>query len=493
MADQITIDGTNVDGVDGRTINGQIINQFSSDGLRTIECGLIITGSTSTDLQDKWETAKEALQVRDKRITVTLDTSATNNYEDIFPGDGVTQSNFCWLTIDPTEPSTDTVLYCRLVIAAQQGEFLPTSTSTPSGDNTLPQFKGQIGSYKLTTMYSEARTESRALLINVGTVYDKEAYGPLTINTVESAGGKARFVLASLGGITSFTDDMKLYVSGTTNYNGTHIITSIDVGNLKITTDTTFTATDTGTCLVGEATRPEDVYAEIKTSLLDLVGVDADGDRNATTGLALAGETIDRTNEGLTILLQSEWVEKEYHEAIRGLQIGIERYETPEWHQDAGTRPVVVNAVVVFAVDRDKYGSDNPYPLWNTIRSDVIADIKTNISEGDAEGPWQETIKMDQKTGMVEVGMQFIAKNTDIISFRKVTQEQEELDYVAWRDSQGFDYVQVPPGAKPKIISISVEKVSKSQSVVTIDPPTEAGFKYIDITTQVGSEGPITR
>lgn len=493
MATQITIDGINVGGTGGRTIYGQINNTFDSSGIRVLSCSIMIEGSSASDLQDKWETAKAAFIKKDKRITITLDSSVTNYFEDIFPGDGRTQSCFSYIGMDPDEISTATNLYCTLTIAAQQSEITPPATTSPSNPNKLPQFKGQIGSYKLTTLLNEARIESRALLINIGTVYNKSAYGPFNITSVESAGGKARFILDSVGGITTFTDDMKLYVSGTTNYNGTHIITAIDVGTKKITTDTTWTGTDTGTVLIGEATRPEDVYTEIRSSLLSLIGIDSDGSRNSTTGLVLSGETSDRTNEGIVFLLSSEWVQKDYNDAIRNFQLGIEVTEVPEWNEEAGIKPVLINAVVVFGVDKDVAGTDNPYTMWNTIRGAVITDIKSQISEGTAEGPWTESIKHDKKTGQVEVAMGFIARNTDVVSYKKVTQTQEELDFTTWRDSEGYDHIQMPPGAKPKIVTVSVERVGRNPGGISITPPQESGYTFIEITEQLGIEGPITR
>lgn len=489
MAVSVKIDGVEVNGVDGRRLHGQITDSRSALELREIVVAGLITGSTVTDLQTKWETAKSVCNTINKSAQVSIDSAATNFLEEFFLSDGKTTKIETYISGDISRIGTATTM--PFVLFIRVSEYVATPTGGNAG--VTPRYQGQVGDWRLMTIYNEARVESRVLTISFATLFDDDAYGPFTISSVEDVGGKARFVVTTAP--PAYTVGMKLFVSGSTLYNQTHVVTAVDVGNKKVTVDTAYAGNDTGTALIGEATSPQDVYDTARATLLtDVLGVGTDGTRDSTTGLVLSNETVEVQNDIVNVVLNAEWTEKSYDADVRNLSIAVQRVELPDWPSvNAGPAPVSLGAVVTFSVDKDQAATDNPYPMWATIRASVIADILAAVNDSDAVGPIDEAVSYDKKAGVVAVNLSFLAKNTSIFSYSVVTTVHEELDYVSWKDSEGYDYIQ--HGAEPltKIVAITVTRVATNTSSLDVPPPEESGYRYLIISTEQGDQTPIER
>jgi len=490
MAISYTIDGIELNGVDGRRLHGQIINSRTGSGIRDLSVAGILTGTTTADLQDKWAALKLICNVRDKKITVKIDSTTTNFYEEIFPGDGTTQRTVTFISADESRLGSATTL--PFVVTTVADENIPQVATGGSGNVT--RYQGQVGDWRLTTTYSEARVESRAFIAQFSTVFDKEAYGPFTINSVEDVGGKARFVLATTP--PSFKSGQRIYISGSTLYNGVHDITAVDTGTKKVTTATNYSGSDTGAAIVGEATTPQENYTAVRDSILtERLGTGAGGIRNATTGLVLVGESVGLENDTYTVILNSTWIEKSYNDNIKNISISVSLMEQNDWPNDpsAGAPPKMMNATVTFSVDRVAAGNDNPYSMWNSVRAEVIGDIKSNAGLGDAVGPLDESVTFDKKAGMVTVTMTFLATNITVFRFSRVFHTHEELQYTAWKDSEGYDIVQTAAEPLMKIVSVSVSRVGVGEVSLDVPPPTEPGYTYIEISKDLNLENPIIR
>lgn len=339
MTVSLTIDGVEINGVDGRRLHGQIGNSNIGGHTKELAMSGLITGTDVADLQDKWQTAKDACNTRDKRVAVTITSGETPLLEEFFPGDGKTTGLITYISGDPTRVGSATTMPFTVFVTAS--EVITTPSASGPGEQTQ-EFKGQVGSWRLMKVLSDARTEARVLTISFATLFDKEAYGPFNFSTVVAQGGKARFQFGAgdLAGI-SFKAGQKLFVSASTQYDVTHTITAIDVANDRILTDTTFTGTDSGTALIGEATSPQEVYDASRDDLLVLLGVGADGMRDTTTGMVLVNESVEDQGDLISIVLNAEWVEKSYDDDVRNYQLALNISEIPDWPDDveAGLPP----------------------------------------------------------------------------------------------------------------------------------------------------------
>jgi len=492
MSVSFKIDDVEVNGTGGVRLHGQVADSRTAEGIREIAIAGLLTGSSTTDLQTKWDTLKTTVNTRDKSVQVSVDGTATNYLEEFFLSDGKTTGIVTFVSGDPTRIGTGTSMPIVMYVMAQ--EYVAEAVSGGTAGITS-KYLGQVGDWRLMKIFSDARVESRVLTISFGTLFDKEAYGSYNFTAVSDVGGFAKFTFGSgdMGGIT-FKQGMKLFVSGSTNYNGTWEVTAVDTGADTVTTKAVYSGTDTGAAIIGEATAPTEVYDNARSSLLTLLGVGADGTRDTTTGLVLSGESKEEHNDLIDVVLNAEWTEKNYDGDIRNVQIALQRVEIPDWpSQGAGDPPVSLAVVVTFSVDKDQAGTTDPYPMWATIRNQVLADIKSAAEATDAVGPIDENVSWDKKAGTVAVNLSFIAKNTSVFNYNTVVSTHQELDFVSWKDPDGFDYIQT--GAEPimKIISITVTRVGVGDVELGAPTPVEPGYTFINISDQDGYQTPINR
>lgn len=492
MSVSFKIDGVEINGVGGVRLHGQVADSRTAEGVREVAIAGLLTGSTVTDLQTKWNTLSDTVNTRDKSVQVSIDSTATSYLEEFFLSDGKTTGIVTFVSGDPTRIGTATSMPIMLYVMSQ--EYVAEGVSGGTAGITT-KYLGQVGSWRLMKVFSDARVESRVLTISFGTRFDKTAYGSFNFTAVSDVGGFAKFTFGSgnMSGIT-FKAGMKLFVSGSTNYNGTWEVTAVDTGADTVTTKAVYSGTDTGAALIGEATTPAEVYDSARSSLLTLLGVGVNGTRDTTTGLVLTNESKEETNDLIDVVLNAEWTEKSYDGDIRNVQIALQRVEIPDWPtQGAGDAPVSLAAVVTFSVDKDQAATDDPYPMWATIRSQVLADIKSAGEASGAVGPIDENVGWDKKAGTVAVHLSFIAKNTTVFNYNTVVSTQNELDFVSWSDPEGFDYIQT--GAEPlkKIVSITVTRVGVGDVELGAPTPVEPGYTFINISDQDGYQIPIQR
>jgi len=496
MTVSVTIDSVEINGADGRRLHGQIGDTNIGGTTREVSLSGLLTGTSVEDLQTKWQTAKDACNTRDKHCVISIDGSASGFLEEFFTGDGETTGIITYITGDTTRIGTATSMPFTLFITVTTVITIPSGGGSGAADPVV-EFEGQVGEWRLMKVYSDARTEARILTVTFGLLYDAGAYGPFNFVSVADLAGKADFQFGAgdLTGLT-FKAGQKLIVSASVNYDSTHTITAIDTGTDIISTETTFTSTDTGTASIGESDTPQEVYDAARAGLLSLLGVGADGTRDGTTGLVLTNESVEDSGDVLTTVLNAEWVEKSYDDDIRNFQIAMNTSELPDWPEDteAGDHPMAVSAVVSFSVDKVIATTDDVRAMWTTIRASVIGDIKANANATGVVGPLDEGISWDKKAGTVSVAMSFIAQNATVFAYSRITSTHEELDYNSWKDSDGYDIVQT--GAEPmvKTVSITVTRTGVNVATLTVTPPSAGGgFRYIEVTSDESISNPIDR
>lgn len=494
MTVSITIDSVEINGSDGRRLHGQISDTNIGGTTREVSISGLLTGTDVADLQDKWQTAKDVCNTRDKHCVISIDGTASGFLEEFFTGDGKTTGIITYITGDTTRIGTATTMPFTIFITVSEVITIPTGSGLGA---PVVEFEGQVGEWRLMKVLSDARTESRILTITFGLIYDETALGPFNFVSVANLAGKADFQFGAgdLAGIT-FAAGMKLIVSSSTNYDATHVVTAVDTGTDIVTTETVFTSTDTGTATIGTVDTPQEVYDASRTGLLTLLGVGTDGTRDSTTGLVLTNETIEDKGDLLTTVLNAEWVEKSYDDDVRNFQIALNTSELPDWPEDAeaGERPMSINAVVSFSVDKVQATTDDVNAMWSTIRASVIADIKSNSNATGIVGPLDEGISWDKKAGTVGVNLSFIAQNTTVFAYSRVTSTHEELDYNSWKDADGFDIIQT--GAEPtvKLTSVTVTRTGVNVATLTVTPPSPGGgYRWIELSSDDSISNPIDR
>lgn len=494
MTVSITIDSVEINGVDGRRLHGQISDTNVGGTIREVGISGLLTGTDVADLQDKWQTAKDVCNTRDKHCVISIDGSASGFLEEFFSGDGKTTGIVTYITGDTSRVGTATTMPFTLFITVTEVIVVPSSGGGSAGE-VVETFDGQVGEWRLMKVFSDARTESRIMTIDFGLLYDPDAFGPFNFTAVASNGGKAEFEFGA-GDLTGilFKVGQKLIVSASVNYDATHTITAISAATNKITTDTVFTSTDTGTASIGEADTPQEVYDAARAGLLTLLGVGADGTRDTTTGLVLTNETVEDKGDLLMTVLNAEWVEKSYDDNIRNYQLSLNTSEIPDWPDEAGPRPQVLNAIVSFSVDKVQAGTDDVRAMWTTIRAAVLADIAASSQATGVVGPIDEGISWDKKAGSVSIKLGFIAKNATVFEFSRVTSTHKELDYVNWKDSEGYDTIQTGPESVLKMLSVTVARTGVGIVQLTITPPVaESGYTYLSISEDDTVSNPVRR
>lgn len=496
MSMSLTINSQEINGTGGRRLHGFIHDTRSPSGIREILILGAVTGSDSEDLNDKWKATQELCREFSPRVVIKPDSTTTNNLIDIFAGDGTTVQLTTFVSADTTRaPSATTYPFILHIIAS---ENVPTGSGGNPNDPLI--FQGQVGDWKLTTTFNDARVESRALMISFGSTFDEDAYGPFTINSVSNEGGKARFNLAALD---EDAIGQTFYVSGSTLYDGPHEVTDLNEGSNYIDTNTTYAGDDTGTGMLGATVEPETNYDAARSSLLtDLLGTEADGSRGSTTGLVLSGESKGLENDVITVILSSDWVEREYNTALRSFQMGVTVADVPDWPDDpnAGFPPKNISVIVTFSVDKEVAGTANPYPMWATIRPTVLARLEAGTA-GELFGPIDENVAFDENTGVVMATLSFLAINGTEFSYAKQVNTHRRFEYMSWMDPEGYHAIQHAADPVDEFVTISVTRsgvgevdiedfIEDADTLTILSPPP---YRYIEITADLGLDQPITR
>jgi hypothetical protein len=485
---RVNIDNTEIADSD-RTLHGPI-SEENVGGTTTVKVGLHIKGDTHEETEANWQAAKIAVNKLNARVFVSGQTLGSVFQLDVFPGDGVTFATRCTLSKDTARASTAYAMWGIITITIDQ--VVPPSGSGPTpggGGSTRPVFEGQVGDWRLVKTFNEGGVELRSLAVSLGTLFDKEAAGPLAFSAVVSEGGFARFQFASLAGVTAAKATM-LYVSGAPAYNGPHEIESIDVALFRITTRTVFSADASGTALIGEQTSPQENLDAQFDDLLALLGVGADGKRDGTTGLVLSDWTHDEQREVITVVLNAQWVQADWNDAIRGLTVSTEVTQVEAWsaEPEAGAAPVNIAATVSFHVTKNGDGNYNPQALWAAVRAQAIAEIKSQAELSDAQGPIHEIVRSDKTATNVIVTLSFLARNVTTLSFDRTILTTEDLQYQAWQAGLNH-YMQTAGIPRDQVVAVSVTRVGVGQVVLSCPPPTEPGATFVDINSKIGLDG----
>lgn len=230
-------------------------------------------------------------------------------------------------------------------------------------------------------------------------------------------------------------------------------------------------------------------YAAARASLLTtFLGVDSDGGRDGTTGLAKTGENVQSLDEDenlVIVTLSSEEIPVDFSSepALRGNDLIIKTIEPENWSQDdaAGERPTVISVSGRSVVDQDAL-SGSLHDVWVKIRSNVESILKSETGLTDIS---LQNVEIDSNQGdsTAIFSATYLAKNTVVLQYSRTERETEKPEYQIWVDANGCEVVQKRPGDNPLIRTITVDRIGVG--LIDLDPGFE-GIQFGLIKPEVG-------
>lgn len=457
---QVVIDGVQLDNASWRAITGGFGDSPGGDNQRVLTCEFRIEAATAESLQTRLLEAYELCTRTNARVTFTNDDAAANFFADVSPNDGKHTSVHCTVGVAAGHEQTATAAWLMLYVVAG---MTPPVSSGPAGANQA-YYQGLQGSLKYTRTLNAARIEVRSLLATFIPTFDDDANGPYTVSSVETASGKARFVLSTAP--VAFVVGQRLKVTAGTGYLGVHLITAIDTGTKKVTTDTAFTATATGTAYIGTLTSGETNYNNAKNSLLaTYLGTENDGSRKASTGLSLITEIPETTNangDQYTVLLQSGPMQAMANTAsARVANLSIRQSEPEKWNTKFGQKPLWLSVKGSLSCSKDVLASESRtlFAVWAaSAQGDILTLVKAKTGRTDLK-LLDVVHESDDGTGVIAFEVKYQARNQTVLAGSIQVSVREHDDSVSIRETEGYDYDQRPPGFKPKTCTIAISRI----------------------------------
>lgn len=241
------------------------------------------------------------------------------------------------------------------------------------------------------------------------------------------------------------------------------------------------------------------------TILTTYLGVDADGGRNSSTGLALTGENIQSMDENdvvVLVTLSSEEVVVNFssESALRASTMTIQTSQPDTWSEspEAGDIPTIITASGIATVDKDAL-SGSLHDVWDKIRSNVESEVISQTGLGDATLV-SLSIASNRKASALTFTAIYRSDNTTTFNYRRVDTESENPKFQITVDAIGEEIVQKRPGKNPLFRTITINRTGVG--VVDLTPTfggvdfnlarTEADT-YILVGTDNGLEGAVTQ
>ena len=479
---QVWVDDFELDNEDWRTIDGDFGESSSSDNYRFLVCNFQIEGDTEEELTDRFNETRTEFLSKGQRVRFSLDDTSGKYYADIAPGDGEHTDVQSWIQPNPAHKQTGHRLRLQFIVVAIQN-----AGSGAAG--TATGLEGTQGTTRVNSQFNASRIESRTFQATFGSLLDPDANGPFTIISVEDDGsGNARFVFSAPVGVV-FAAGMKLITSGTANYPGQHVITAI--ASDKVTTETPFGATDTGTATIGETDDADEVYQNQRNSILTtFLQTATDGDRDGTSLLALTVEQVETLEGGslVNVFLQSRRIKPSTGiVGERELKFEVETEAVQQWpqHQQAGAVPNIVSIWGYLDID-EAHVSPSLDQMWDEEIEPAVRFIVSNET-GETPKPIVLRRKFTDE-GRIQFQCIYQTKNATVLHYKRTIAWRVDPDYVKLGGTEGFHHVQRPAVPPPTFATVTVSRVGIGSVLLNVDAPKLAGFTAVPAGTQKTEE-----
>ena len=493
----VYLDGNALDNGSWRRMLGPFAHSMDMTGEgELLSCQFIVQADTTANLITRVQSTEADFIKTGARVQFFTDTAQSPMY-DWMPNDGKHEQVFSAVEWVPDESQNVFSVVMTLYVTASR--YPVTGAGGNGASNYLP-FTGQTSDIKITREYSEderltisASGHFAATIANSGSA--------LTLTDIEASSLYAKFKVT--GSMPAFADGMRIVVTGSTAYNGTHLVSSIS-GQYFIT-KTFFASGETGlsgSVQVQATTSGLTNYTTARSTILqDYLGTGANGIPSTTTYRVLLSEhTVDSDENGngvdfILVAGPQPLIDSAMSDAgtnvTRGYDFQMGVSEPAEWFPEAGPKPKLINATGTFTIMEDYVGTTKLYQWYLTSRAGFASRIASEAAVSATGLKLIATVTaIDYTLNTVKFSHVYRSNWTGTLEYNRQYATSSKLDFASWSDADGYDVAQRPNRAVPKTIVITTRRVGEGETDLTPPTPTEGGYTYLEIAKDVQSSGP---
>ena len=289
---------------------------------------------------------------------------------------------------------------------------------------------------------------------------------------------------------------MRVTVAGCSPYNGTHIITAINVGAKTITTSALWTGSatlSTPTATIGTVTTGQDNYDAAESTLFSSwLTVGTSGKRDDTSGMVLISKGLEHPDNDETVVdfvLEAHYQPHKLtslNDNQRGFSLNVATSLPESWHEDAGPMPVFINATGSINL----LSGEDLKSSFGTALSEIESIIATTTNS-DSLKMVSQKVSYDDYNSTVGFAILYRADGSDVVEYKRIDTEKISQKLIAWSDADGNDYIQRPNGLPEAFYTISVQRIGAGKaSLEPRKPIPPGGGEYIEIGRNSTEEGP---
>lgn len=489
---QVEVEGTLLDNGSWRKLIGGIA--FVSDdagSVETLAVEFIIEADTAAQFDARWQETRDAFRLLNPRVKAWVDSSETLPTEDWYIQDGRHLEIHSTITELTERSQTQRKKHCMLTVAAvSQKDFAAGSATSSTSPANLP---GLATDLEISRVYMNSERFTIAVSGVFKETVQEASSGPFVVSSVTSQSGKARFTCSGSPSLPTFEAGMAIVVTGTTSYNGVHIVTAVDDSADTIDTKTLWQSDETGltaSVTFNTVTTAEENYESARSTILtDILGVASDGAPNATSEMVLVAETraLDSQRNGLMEFtlaagpqgFVSSVTDTAGDRIERGLNFQMQVTKPGTWDESWTSAPLDVAVSGTISV-RDTAEDEKELYAWWT--DNFLPAIKQEIEarlgvSGDlvVKG---EDIGIDYVTKELGFNLMVVAGYNGTLIYSRKEQKASELQYNIFEDTEGYDHVQRSAGFPRKSVTVVIEWTGEGDPDLTPSPPSEAGFSF---------------
>jgi hypothetical protein len=498
----IVVDGNSLDNGSWRRLLGPVSHTMEVSGeSEMLIAQFIVQATTKADLITRIQSTETDFIKTGPRVQFFTDTAEAPLY-DWTPNDGQRGELFTAVEWVPDESQSVYAVVMSLYITSNRNPV--TGAGGGLGSSSVFEHTGQTSVFRLTKEYAE--DQRMTVSVNGHFTATVAASGaPMTLTDVENNSGFAKFKVT--GSMPTYSNGMRITAAGTTNYNGTHLVTSIS-GQYFITR-TPYASGEAGlvgaTAQVKASTSGADNYASARATIISTyLGVEASGAANGTNKRVLLSEHVVESDAdgndvdficvaGPQIYLDSN-LQSGGNQVTRGFDFQLGVSEPSEWFPEAGPKPKLVSATGTFSVREDYVGGTTLYDWYNQSKANFASRVAAEAGVGSVgTGTFKlvsSIVALDYTLNVVKFTHMYRSNWTGTLEFQRQYAESTKLDYAAWSDADGYDVVQRPNRAVPKTVVITTSRTGEGKTDIAPPTPTEGGYTYIEVAKDVQSTGP---
>jgi hypothetical protein len=487
--EQIELDGKLLDNGSWRRIVDEINIVNSLDQSTTVACTFILTGTTKSDLNDNWNSTKTDFNKVNGRVTLRFSNDTSNYTEDISANDG--KHLDCITIVTKEATAAPLSLKCTFICSAAG---IPQYGSLGPGGAGTAQFAGQQGQFKKSVAFNSSEQKTIIVSGRFGLTFNPNAVASNVITTAADAGGYLKLTVTTAP--PTFVQGMRVTVAGLSPYNGTHIISAIDVGAKTITTTALWTGSatlSTPTAVIGTVVTGQANYDAVESTLYSSwLTVGTAGKRDDTTGMVLISKGLEYPNNDETIVdfvLEAHYQPRKItaiNDNQRGFSLNVSTSFPESWNELAGPMPTFVNCTGSINL----LDGEDLKQSFGTALGEIESTV-ASISETDSLAMISQKVAYDEHNATIGFSILYRADGNDIIEFKRLDTEKINQKLIAWQDADGNDYLQRPNGLPEAFYTISIQRIGAGKANLEPRKPIPpGGGEYIEIGRNRTEEGP---